>query len=712
MAYTSLSKALAAATLAFSSFSLVAAGSQAKHVPFVIEATWGPTDPTKAISRDALLVNGSFPGPPLNLKVGETVDFTVINNTPDVTGIHFHGIRQLGTPEADGVPGVSQTAIKSGDTYTYTWTAEDSGTYFYHAHYKGQMMDGLYGAIIIAPADDAETPFSQIGDVSTLSKAAGKVETVFASDWSRYTFDEFFAIEKAANKDTACTDSIILNGQGSVFCPSIDFLSANAAPQTPAVLNGTSLTAKGCIPASNPLLQGRFPFNAGALPPDVYDVCTPYQGSNYTYTVDAKDGYAAMSFVNPGGFALLQVAIDSHKLIVYEINGNYIVPQWVDALTVGNGDRISFFVKLDQAPADYTIRVANAGINQVVSGFGSLSYKGGKGAANAVGVLNYGGQNTTLITTLNRARAAPYPAVAVSPTSDLTFVLDISNDPSQPTDAWAWTLSGSQGYDQSRDDAAPPLLFQDPATIPDSELILKTKYNQWVDLIIRIAGPLAQPHPIHKHANKFFAIGAGPGDFNFTSVAAAQAAGLPFNLANPPFVDGFTNPPALGSGAWMVFRYQANTPGAWLLHCHIQTHFSGGMAVAILDAVDQFPQFPSGGNSSGSGHGNGGSGSGSWDGSSGSGNDNGGSGSTTGGSGNQGSGKDNNGNAPSGSGSGSVATTVSGPTTIWTSSAAVATYVPSKTEGALLATFTGAASATHALGYTAGLLAMLAALVV
>ncbi|KIV97270.1 hypothetical protein PV10_01038 [Exophiala mesophila] len=700
MAFTSLSKALAAATLAFSSFSLVSAGSQSTHVPFVIEATWGPTDPTKAISRDALLVNGSFPGPPLNLKVGETVDFTIINNTPDVTGIHFHGIRQLGTPEADGVPGVSQTVIKSGETYTYTWTAEDSGTYFYHAHYKGQMMDGLYGAIIIAPADDAETPFSQIGDVPTLQKAASQVETVFASDWSRYTFAEFFAIEQAANKDTACTDSIILNGQGSVYCPSIEFLTANAAPQTPALLNGTSLTAKGCIPANNPVLQGRFPLNAAALPPDVYDVCTPYEGTNYTYTVDANDGYAAMSFVNPGGFAILQVAIDSHKLIVYEINGNYIVPQWVDEITVGNGDRISFFVKLDQAPADYTIRVANAGVNQVVSGFGLLSYKGSAGVANTAGVINYGGQNTTLITSLNRALAAPYPAVSVAATSDLTYVLDISNDPSQPTDAWAWTLSGSQAYNQSRDDAAPPLLFQDPATVPDSDLILKTKYGQWVDLIIRIQGPLAQPHPIHKHANKFFAIGGAPGDFNFTTVAEAQAAGLPFNLANPPFVDGYTNPPAIGTGAWMVFRYQVDTPGAWLLHCHIQTHFSGGMGVAILDAIDKFPQFPSGDNGSGSGGGKGNSGSG-----------NGNSGSTGGSSGNQGSGGDSNQYPPTSSGSGSVMTTVSGPTAVWSSSVAHSTGSPAKT-GPPVATFTGAASATHALGYGAGLIAMLAALVV
>jgi len=112
-------------------------------------------------------------------------------------------------------------------------------------------------------------------------------------------------------------------------------------------------------------------------------------------------------------------------------------------------------------------------------------------------------------------------------------------------------------------------------------------------LIIKISGPVAEPHPIHKHANKFYMIGAGVGDFNFTNTADAITAGYPINLQTPPYVDGFTSIPAEGNGTWMIYRYQVNTPGAWLLHCHIGSHFSGGMAVAILDAVDNFPKPPS-----------------------------------------------------------------------------------------------------------------------
>jgi hypothetical protein len=43
----------------------------------------------------------------------------------------------------------------------------------------------------------------------------------------------------------------------------------------------------------------------------------------------------------------------------------------------------------------------------------------------------------------------------------------------------------------------------------------------------------------------------------------------------------------------MVIRYQVVNPGAFLFHCHVQTHMSGGMAVAMLDGVDEWPEVPS-----------------------------------------------------------------------------------------------------------------------
>jgi hypothetical protein len=42
----------------------------------------------------------------------------------------------------------------------------------------------------------------------------------------------------------------------------------------------------------------------------------------------------------------------------------------------------------------------------------------------------------------------------------------------------------------------------------------------------------------------------------------------------------------------MALRYHVENPGAFLFHCHMQTHMAGGMAVAMLDGVDKWPEVP------------------------------------------------------------------------------------------------------------------------
>ena len=44
------------------------------------------------------------------------------------TTVHWHGIRQYGTPESDGVPGVTQCPIAPGESMTYSWQATQYGS--------------------------------------------------------------------------------------------------------------------------------------------------------------------------------------------------------------------------------------------------------------------------------------------------------------------------------------------------------------------------------------------------------------------------------------------------------------------------------------------------------------------------------------------------------------------------------------------------------
>lgn len=65
-------------------------------------------------------INGQFPGPTIRATVGDTVVVELTNklHTEGVV-IHWHGIRQLGTPWADGTASISQCAINPGETFYY-----------------------------------------------------------------------------------------------------------------------------------------------------------------------------------------------------------------------------------------------------------------------------------------------------------------------------------------------------------------------------------------------------------------------------------------------------------------------------------------------------------------------------------------------------------------------------------------------------------------
>ena len=97
--------------------------------------------------------NGTTPGPLLRVKRGATLKVTLENHVTDATSIHWHGIR---LPNAmDGVPHLTQKPVGRGESFVYEFAANDSGTFWYHPHWKSyeQVERGLYGALIVE--DDA-----------------------------------------------------------------------------------------------------------------------------------------------------------------------------------------------------------------------------------------------------------------------------------------------------------------------------------------------------------------------------------------------------------------------------------------------------------------------------------------------------------------------------------------------------------------------------
>ncbi|NIO41191.1 MAG: multicopper oxidase domain-containing protein, partial [Burkholderiales bacterium] len=106
-------------------------------------------------TRIATMINGSIPAPTLRWRLGDTITLRVTNKLRETTSIHWHGI--ILPFDMDGVPGISFPGIAPGDTFTYRFKVNQTGTYWYHSHSGHQEQTGMYGALIIDPPDTAQT---------------------------------------------------------------------------------------------------------------------------------------------------------------------------------------------------------------------------------------------------------------------------------------------------------------------------------------------------------------------------------------------------------------------------------------------------------------------------------------------------------------------------------------------------------------------------
>ena len=274
---------------------------------------------------------------------------------------------------------------------------------------------------------------------------------------------------------------------------------------------------------------------------------------------------------------------------IYAVDGEYIEPQLVNAISVTNGERYSFLVHLTQV-GNYTIRHASTLPVQLLSGQATLLYHNhNESPTNRTSTpyINDAGQPLSEdVIFYNQKAQKAYPPFPVGQKADQTFILKMGN-----TDAgYKWALNGTSN--PLTLDTSNPILFKPQLNIINN-LTITTLNNTWVDLIF-VAAQFPQPaHPIHKHNNKMWLIGSGQGAFNWSSVATAmQAIPQNFNLVDPPRRDGFATLDAFTGPTWTAIRYHVTNPGAWLIHCHIQTHLIGGMSMVIQDGIDHWPTVP------------------------------------------------------------------------------------------------------------------------
>jgi FtsP/CotA-like multicopper oxidase with cupredoxin domain len=99
--------------------------------------------------------DGTVSGPVRRVRQGVPFQAVVENGLAEGTTVHWHGMR---LPNAmDGVPGLTQAPIRPGGQFTYAFTPQDAGTFWYHPHANGleQIGRGLAGVLIV---EEAEPP--------------------------------------------------------------------------------------------------------------------------------------------------------------------------------------------------------------------------------------------------------------------------------------------------------------------------------------------------------------------------------------------------------------------------------------------------------------------------------------------------------------------------------------------------------------------------
>ena len=255
-------------------------------------------------SGSGVLVNNSLPAPLLRFREGEDVVINVTNRLHVDTSIHWHGF--LVPFGMDGVPGFSFAGIKPGETFTYRFRIHQSGTYWYHSHSGGQEQEGLYGPIIIDPAEPSPYTFD-------------RDYVVLLSDWSPEPAEQILAHLKK-------------NGSWYNY-------QRRTVPQFfKALFHAKSAAARDAI------VQDRLMWAKMRMDPtDISDVT----GATYTYLMNGKapeDNWTALfragervrlRFINGSSMTFYDVRIPGLPMTVVQTDGQDVRPVAVDEMRIG-----------------------------------------------------------------------------------------------------------------------------------------------------------------------------------------------------------------------------------------------------------------------------------------------------------------------------------------------------------------------------------------
>ncbi|KAK0652067.1 multicopper like protein [Cercophora newfieldiana] len=148
--------------LAFVTLFATTSLTNAATITYDFDISWVTANPDGLANRPTIGINGQWPIPRIEADVGDRIIVNVVNSLGNQsTSLHFHGLFMNGSTHMDGPSQTTQCPIPPGGRFTYNFTIEQPGTYWYHSHTHGQYPDGLRGPLIVR---DPENPFKEMYD--------------------------------------------------------------------------------------------------------------------------------------------------------------------------------------------------------------------------------------------------------------------------------------------------------------------------------------------------------------------------------------------------------------------------------------------------------------------------------------------------------------------------------------------------------------------
>ena len=589
--------------------------------------------------RLVIAINNQVPGPTIIGRQGQNLQVTVINNlATESLAVHWHGLDQVGTPWMDGVAQLTHCPITSYTNFTYNFTLDRVGTYWYHAHNGPQRTDGLFGALVVTNTSE----FTGINITGPSFQDLPEQHTLTFIDWQ--SSGSATIIEKILSS-TAFPNPI---NSSQRYNPTLTYGGTESAPMpfVSGVINGAGWRYTPGPPNGNQTLCTRE--SGQNTPLAVFNVT---HGNRYRFRLIGAENVYVFRF-----------SIQGHKMVLLSSDGVPVQEtvsqqEGLDFIVINPGERYDVLVQANLSSSPHISTGYYWMIAETLEDPGMLEDSGYCIIGHrAYALLRYTNQADALSwpppeTAYDPIRRCPQNANAcfmancpfeefstdTQPRQDITCVnveamQRRASKPIPDTDVSAPTFLnfgfGGNPTTQASSINSRQFLFPPSPVVtqyadlteiwndkfcspPRPEQELRGRRcthtyeveNQTVEFVLMNYFPttnlsLYAAHPIHIHGHHFRVVEVGYGNctaegctntdivcgnnFCDEGVGWSSSKQQPnINSLNGPEKDTVLVP----AGGYVVIRFERDNPGWWFLHCHVEPHQLEGMAMVINESA-------------------------------------------------------------------------------------------------------------------------------